>query len=310
MCRSFRLSLVVTAALAAALPAEAAQRAYVASTGNDANVGAGCTLALPCRSFTGAHTAVDAGGEIVALDAAGYGAVTITKSVTITANPGFFAGIAASTGNAVTIATPSVNVILRNLSINGVGATNGVVMSDGSRLSIENCVISNFSTTSGRGISVSNPANVRILDTLVRENWHGLHLSAGAKATVGRSSFLGNQDVGIYIPNTTATSTTAHVSDTIVATNFNQGIGVRNSNAGGLAKVWAIRTTVANNAYGISAEAFGGPAVIHIGASMIVDNSNAGYYANGTAGAIETTANNIIDGNAGNTGTLTYIVPQ
>ena len=310
MTRIARLSLAVPFAVLLAAPAEAAQRAFVRSDGSDANVASTCSFPAPCRSFAAAMTVVNAGGEVIALDAAGYGGVTIDKSVTITANPGFFAGIAAASGDAVTIATPGVNVILRNLNINGVGATNGVVMSAGTRLSIENCVISNFSNVSGRGISVSTAASVRMLDTVVRENWHGMVLSAGAKATVSRSSFLGNQDAGIYIPNTTATSTTAHVSDTTVAANFNAGISVRNSNAGGLAKVWAIRTTVANNAYGISAEDFGGPAVIHIGASMIVDNSNAGYYANGTGGAIETSNNNIINGNAGNVGTFQYIPPQ
>jgi hypothetical protein len=61
-------------------------------------------------------TVVDPGGEIVALDAAGYGAVTVDKSVSIIANPGVYAGITAS-GVAITIDTPSVNVLVRGLSI-------------------------------------------------------------------------------------------------------------------------------------------------------------------------------------------------
>jgi len=44
-------------------------------------------------------TQVDPGGEVIALDAAGYGAVTITKSVNIIANPGFYAGITASSAH-------------------------------------------------------------------------------------------------------------------------------------------------------------------------------------------------------------------
>jgi len=310
MTHKSRISLAVTAALTLSFPADAAQRAYVASFGSDANIGAQCTLVNPCRSFSGAHSAVDAGGEIVALDAAGYGSVTITKSVTITANPGYFAGIAVSTGDAVTIATPGVNVILRNLSINSVGGTNGVVMTAGSQLSIENCVFSNFSAISGRAISVQTEARVRVVDTLVRENWHGLYLTGGAKATVARSTFLGNLDAGIYVTNTAATSTTAYVSDGVVSNNGNQGIGVRNNNADGLAKAWAIRTTVANNAYGISAEAFGGPAVVHVNGSLIVDNTNAGYFHNGEGSAIQTANNNTINGNVGNVGSLTYIPPQ
>ena len=160
----FALSLI---AAVAAAPAEAAQRAFVSSSGNDANTASGCGLAAPCRSFASAHTVVTDGGEIVALDAAGYGAVTITKSVTITANPGFYAGIAVPTGDGITIATAGINVILRGLNINGTGGSNGVVMTNGNRLSIENCVISNFSS---HGVDVRNGATVRIVDSLIRDN--------------------------------------------------------------------------------------------------------------------------------------------
>src|SRR6266404_6105434 len=90
------------------LPALSTGRLFVASFGSDTN---NCFLATPCRTFQVAHNLVDPGGEVVALDAAGYAPLTITKSVTITANPGFYAGVAAATGNSVTIATASVNVV-------------------------------------------------------------------------------------------------------------------------------------------------------------------------------------------------------
>jgi hypothetical protein len=102
----------IALALAAA-QAHAAQRAFVASSGSDVNVAAGCTFAAPCRSFQGAHAAVDAGGEIVALDTAGYGVVTITKSVSILGNPGTVPSISVASGNGVTIATPGVRVSAR-----------------------------------------------------------------------------------------------------------------------------------------------------------------------------------------------------
>src|SRR6202171_1675712 len=132
------LALSLAAALTA-IPAEAAQRAFVSSSGNDANTASGCGLASPCRSFASAQTVVSDGGEIVALDAAGYGPITVTKNVTITANPGFYAGIGVATGSAVTINTAGVNVILRGLNINGTGASYGVVMTNGHRLWIDDC---------------------------------------------------------------------------------------------------------------------------------------------------------------------------
>src|SRR5258705_13947862 len=152
MQRIHALSALAVVATIAALPAAAVQRTFVASSGNDANTATSCGFAAPCRGFTAALSVTDPNGEIVALDAAGYGAVTINKSVTITANPGFYAGISASSGNAVTIATPAVNMTLRGLNLNGIGANNGVLMTSGNRLSVENCVIANF--TAGNAISV------------------------------------------------------------------------------------------------------------------------------------------------------------
>src|SRR5436190_20308053 len=119
------------------------QRTFVASYGNDANTATNCGFANPCRGFTAALSKTTSGGEVVALDAAGYGAVTISLPVTITANPGFYAGISASTGNAVTVATSAGPVILRGLNINGVGALNGVSMAAAGNVTIENSVISN-----------------------------------------------------------------------------------------------------------------------------------------------------------------------
>jgi len=62
--------------------AATAQRTFVASTGNDA---APCSLAQPCRGFARAITQTNAGGEVIVLDSAGYGPVTITKSVSLIA---------------------------------------------------------------------------------------------------------------------------------------------------------------------------------------------------------------------------------
>src|ERR1700682_1004627 len=211
------LALSLAAALTA-IPAEAAQRAFVSSSGNDANTASGCGLAAPCRSFASAQTVVSDGGEIVALDAAGYGPITITKNVTLTANPGFYAGIAAPSGNAVTIATAGINVTLRGLNINGVGGANGVVMTNGARLSIENCLISNFTS---EGILIDTAATVRIIDSLVRDNAWGIHLQGGATVTISGTRVLGNLDEGIWVNGAPAgTTTTAAIGDSVLAANL------------------------------------------------------------------------------------------
>ena len=92
-------------------PAQAQRaRTFVASYGNDANP---CTFLSPCKTFQQAVNAVAAGGEVTAIDSAGFGPVEITKAVTITSPEGIEAGIAA-TGIAVDInAGTSDAVVLR-----------------------------------------------------------------------------------------------------------------------------------------------------------------------------------------------------
>jgi hypothetical protein len=85
---------------AASLSASALQRTFVASFGNDANP---CTLASPCRGFTRALTQTDPNGEVIVLDSAGYGAFTVTQSVSIVAPDGVYAGISVFSGIGVTV---------------------------------------------------------------------------------------------------------------------------------------------------------------------------------------------------------------
>ena len=60
------------------------------------------------------HDAVVAGGEVVALDSAGYGAVNITKSVTITGEGVHAAATSPSSGgSAVSVNGAGITVILR-----------------------------------------------------------------------------------------------------------------------------------------------------------------------------------------------------
>jgi hypothetical protein len=62
-------------------PAQAqASRTWVSGVGDDANP---CSRTAPCKTFAGAISKTAPGGEIDCLDPGGFGAVTITKSITI-----------------------------------------------------------------------------------------------------------------------------------------------------------------------------------------------------------------------------------
>jgi hypothetical protein len=148
-------ALMVACSLCAA-PAYAQRgRVFVASYGNDANP---CTFLSPCRNFQQAVNVVLPGGEVTAIDSAGFGPIDINKAVTITSPDGIEAGIVPPTGgNAITIAA-GVNdaIVLRGLTLNGSGlAINGVVFNSGGSLTVINCVAQNFiisGPASGNGI--------------------------------------------------------------------------------------------------------------------------------------------------------------
>src|SRR5436190_3111857 len=121
--RKLMLPLSVTATLVviflSSSDAQAqATRTWVSGVGDDANP---CSRTAPCKTFAGAISKTAAGGEIDALDPAGYGAVTITKAITIDGGGGQVASILVSGTNGINVqAGPTGVVILRNLRINGI----------------------------------------------------------------------------------------------------------------------------------------------------------------------------------------------
>src|ERR1700736_2255766 len=142
------VSLLVAGALLACGPCAApawAQlqevRTFVSGTGTDSPT---CgDSAAPCRTFAFAITWTVDGGEIDVLDSAGYGTVTIHKSISIVNAGAGVAGILAGAGfTGVTInADPNDNVHLRGLTIDGIGSgLSGIQFNTGKNLAIENCV--------------------------------------------------------------------------------------------------------------------------------------------------------------------------
>src|SRR6201994_2847805 len=101
------------------LPANAqATRTWVSGVGDDANP---CPRTAPCKTFAGAISKTATGGEINVLDPGGFGAVTITKAITISSE-GFEAGVLVSGTNGIVISAGASDVVvLRGLDIEGLG---------------------------------------------------------------------------------------------------------------------------------------------------------------------------------------------
>ncbi len=198
-----------------------AQRTFVATTGLDTNP---CSIALPCRGFAAAIGQTSDGGEIIVVDSGGYGAVSITKSVSIISPSGVHAGISVFGGNGVTVDAPGSIVVLRGLSINGQGGAVGVALLQAARVRIEGCVISNLT---GTGIQHSaTGAELVVLDTIVRDNGgSGIALVADASVVIDRVRSEHNAAQGfILAPATTEASAT--IADSLFSHNGSNGIGV------------------------------------------------------------------------------------
>ena len=305
------LALAIVFMLPAAPSQATVSRSYVASYGDDANTAYSCDFAHPCRTFAAALTQTTSGGEILAVDGSGYGPVTIDRSVAIIANPGVFAGIGVFSGSGVTIATAGVSVTLRGLTLNGQGGNYGVYMTGGSRLSIENCVVAGFAASGQGGIVVDTPATVRVLDSIVRDNYNGIWLRAGATSSISRSTLLGNTFSAIYVQGNTAGATTAAaISDTTLAGNH-VGAYAYATTASATARVQVIRSSATNGTYGFASEATNGTASLTLSGSMVTGNSFYGLYqgvSGGGASTLKSLGNNTVTDNSTNVvGTVTPV---
>ncbi len=214
--RRFALLLaLLLAAAPTALQAQAPTKIFVSATGNDASDG---SRGSPKRTFQAAHDAVAANGQIVVLDTAGYGALSITKSLTVTVPAGVtgFVTVPLNTPAAITINTGASDVVaLRGLIVEG-GANRtsetpnlnyGIFTQSVGVLTVEDCVIRNFYdglffVPSGSG------ARVNIFNTEVSNCRYGIDIeSPGAATVVGftRGCRILENGAGLYTggPGTT-----------------------------------------------------------------------------------------------------------
>ncbi len=156
-----------------------ASRTWVSGVGDDANP---CSRTAPCKTFAGAISKTATGGEINCLDPGGFGAVTITKSISIICGEIGTAGVLVSGTNGIIVNTPSAGdrVLLEGLDIEGLGTgLSGVQILTG-RVTIRKCSIRNFRGSPGNGVNlVATNAGSRayIMDSQILSNNGGVNVS-------------------------------------------------------------------------------------------------------------------------------------
>ena len=252
--KKLSLSIVLGTMLLAGSALAQASRTWVSGVGDDANP---CSRTAPCKTWPGAISKTAVCGEIDALDPGGFGAVTITKSITLDGG-GNLASILVSGTNAIVVsiaATDGCNqtVIIRNLSINGIASGLNAIRLIGSvvtNLHVEHVSIQRFVTrgidisptvagdkvflrdvdirnTTGDAIGFSPSANsstkFSVHDTRGRQSAAaGLHCVNDTSGTIGSSQFQGN-NVGVQLD-----AATCHVNlvDSVISENTSNGLQV------------------------------------------------------------------------------------
>jgi hypothetical protein len=252
--RSFFLVLALSV-LASSIAQAQATRTWVSGVGDDANP---CSRTAPCKTFAGAISKTVAGGEIDALDPGGFGALTITKGITIDGGGGQVGSVLVAGTNGIVVSAGASDVVtLRNLSINGIGSgINGINFVSGGALHIEHCTIFGF-TNNGINIVSSMNAKIFVVDTISRDNNGSGIVGRGVGGTVvvviDRSRFENNA-IGVF------------------AQDFSE-FAVKDSDSS------------ENGNIGFCADADSGSAILNIINSMTTSNGATGVQAGGGAAA-------------------------
>jgi len=307
----FRSILNLLAAVAftfavASMAQAQATRTWVSGVGDDVNP---CSRTAPCKTFAGAISKTATGGEIDCIDPGGFGAVTITKSITIDGGGTFASILSAGTNGIIVNAPVGSVVVIRNLSINGAGTgLNGIRFIAGGTLSVENVVISNV-TTHGIHVNLANAAvgNLFVKDTIIRTgataaSSSGIRIEpvsglAGVIAVIDNTR-LEKMPIGLFAGNGAIVS----IRNSEVYGNTS-GIVTQ---ATGNAQTNIEHCLINHNGTGVQAGT-GAPTITRISNSMVINNTLKGLAVAG--GALISFGNNSVFGNAADD-TPTTTTPQ
>ena len=257
-----------------------ASRAWVSGHGVDQ---AGCGApATPCRSLQYAHdNIVFPGGEIDILDPAGYGAITITKAISIVNDGVGTAGVQTTSGNAIEIdAGPTDAVYLKGLNVDGVqsGGQEGVLFNSGGALTMVNCTVRHFAHTGVWLRPSAGSINVFLENVELSDNGvDGFRMAAAVLAPtvageLDRVIVNNNGFNGIEIGPTVATAFT--ITNSIVSHNASSGIVVEATPSPNQNVIAIVESsTISANAIGIDVV---GSGILHLGRSVIDENTGVG----------------------------------
>ena len=279
-----------------------ATRTWVSGVGDDVNP---CSRTAPCKTFAGAISKTAPGGEIDVLDPGGFGAVTITKAMTI--DGGRFTGgvlvvstngiiVQAGANDIVTLRHFSVVAPLINGGVNGVRFLSGAALhledlsiygfqhgvdfepnASNSHLFVRDCSVRDndpFNSVGGGGILIKSVGAVTafasIDNTHCDKNNYGVRAEDGAIVFIQNSAIASNQNSGIVAFSNGGANTVVTAQDCEITGN---NIGVNANLLGGKnSTIFLARTTISGNTTSVSTAGGVNAKVISQGTNWVQGN--------------------------------------
>ena len=277
-----------------AFPAAAqATRTWVSGLGDDVNP---CSRTAPCKTFAGTISKTAAGGEINAIDSGGFGAVTITKAITIDVH-NVVGGVLVSGTNGITVSA-GVNdvVVLRGLDLQGVGTgLVGVRFTAGKALHIEDCVINGFATH-GISLEASATSQLFVKNTVISQIAPASTTAAGVNVVGGTATLdhvtITNSANGVVA--STAAKVTVHQSNI-------SGQTLAGISAGAMTSVSIERSVIAANGTGVQGD---------VGSTVRLSDTMLSHNTVGLSGDVTSFGNNRLAAGNGTNGAPTTTVSQ
>jgi hypothetical protein len=295
------LAIAIFTMTVASMAQAQATRTWVSGVGDDVNP---CSRTAPCKTYAGAISKTAKDGEISTLDPGGFGAVTITKSITINGGnggQGYGSILSALSPQGVLInitdaADVRKSVKLDWLNINGASTgTDGIRMIAGNTLHVENCLIDGMV---GDGIemtySAANAGSVLSVHNTTIRNVGGAGIKTDAftggkiNATINNVQIT-KANVGIDLVD----GTIGNIYNSVIASCASHGVQVAEPTSGSVANV--IGTTIASNA-GTGVNVVGGSRARIARNNIFGNNVSLAPAAN-----VDSGGNNSIAGNTTNT---------
>jgi hypothetical protein len=270
-----RFAGVAAVVLAMAGVAEAqATRTWVSGVGDDANP---CSRTAPCKTFAGAISKTAPNGYIDVLDPGSFGAVTITKNITIDGTPFMAAVLNTVGGSGIVINGAGIKVTLRGLDIEGASTGGiGVRIIAASTVNIENCHITDWATAA---IDYQSAGGLlTVADTEIKRSTIGINVTSGramvenVHSDFNTSGIKANASAQITVRN----SYVSGGGEGFALTAASSIINVQNS------------VTQANT-FGVNAQ----NGTIRFSDSGILSNSNTGLFNAGPAQIISLSGNTL-----------------